>query len=128
MNVPALTLYYDGNCSLCRAQMSRLRTLDHGRRLAFTDIRAPEFSVQETGVSLEALGTEIHARTADGRMLAGLDTVVAAYSAVGRGWMVAPLRLRILRPLFAALYRSLARNRYRLSACADGVCKMAGKP
>ena len=45
-----------------------------------------------------------------------------------RGWMMAPLRVRMLRPLLAALYRGFARNRYRISgwlgrpACADGVC------
>jgi predicted DCC family thiol-disulfide oxidoreductase YuxK len=54
--------------------------------------------------------------------------MLAAYTAVGRGWMVAPLRLRVLRPLFSALYRGFARNRYRISgwlgqpACVDGVC------
>ncbi|OEZ60141.1 hypothetical protein [Duganella sp. HH105] len=42
--------------------------------------------------------------------------------------MMAPLRVRMLRPLLAALYRGFARNRYRISgwlgrpACADGVC------
>ena len=126
----ALTLYYDGNCPLCCAQMSRLRVWDKERRLAFTDIGAADFSPQSLGVSMEALNTEIHALTADGRLLVGIDSVVAAYVAVGRGWRVAPLRVRALRPLFSALYRCLARNRYRLSAwlgkpvCVDGVCRM----
>lgn len=127
MNRPALTLYYDGNCSLCRAQMRRFSALDHTSQLAFADIAAPEFSALEAGASLDAMRREIHARTADGRLLVGIDSLLAAYTAIGRGWRVAPLRLRILRPLFTALYRTLARNRYRLSACADGVCNMAGK-
>ena len=127
MSTPALTLYYDGNCGICRAQMSRLRERDRAGCLAFTDITAPGFSVLETGVSMAALSTEIHARTADGRLLVGIDSLVAIYTALGRGWWVAPLRWRMLRPLFSAMYRALARNRYRLSACADGICKMAGK-
>jgi predicted DCC family thiol-disulfide oxidoreductase YuxK len=124
----ALTLYYDGNCALCRAQMARLRRLDKAGRLGFIDIAAPDFLPEALGVSRQALGTEIHARTADGRLLAGLDSIIAAHAAVGRGWLVAPLRIGVLRPLFAALYRALARNRYRLSACADGACKIAGRP
>lgn len=127
MSTPALTLYYDGNCGICRAQMARLRQRDRAGRLAFMDIAAPDFRALEAGASLQALRTEIHVRSADGRLLAGIDSLVAIYTVLGRGWWVAPLRWRMLRPLFAAMYRALARNRYRLSACADGVCNMAGK-
>jgi len=71
---------------------------------------------------------EMHALTADGRLLVGIDSLLAAYTLLGRGWMVAPLRVRALRPVFSALYRGFARNRYRISAllgapaCKDGVC------
>jgi len=71
---------------------------------------------------------EMHALTADGGLLVGIDSLLAAYTLLGRGWMVAPLRVRALRPVFSALYRGFARNRYRISAllgapaCKDGVC------
>jgi predicted DCC family thiol-disulfide oxidoreductase YuxK len=127
MNAPALTLYYDGNCVFCRNETARLRRWDGAGRLAFADIAAPDFA-PPAGVDLEALNTEMHALTADGRLLVGIDSLLAAYTLLGRGWMVAPLRVRVLRPVFSALYRSFARNRYRVSAllgtpaCADGVC------
>lgn len=122
-----LTLYYDGNCGFCRDEISRLRGWDSARHLGFADIAAPDF-VPPPGASMQALGTEMHAQTADGRLLVGVDSLLAAYTLVGRGWMVAPLRVRCLRPLFAALYRGFARNRYRISgwlgrpACVDGAC------
>ncbi|TFW28059.1 thiol-disulfide oxidoreductase DCC family protein [Duganella callida] len=126
----ALTLYYDGHCSICSGQMARLRRLDVRGRLAFVDIAAPDFSPQSLGVSMEALNLEIHAATADGLLLTGIDSVIAAYRAVGLGWSVAALRVPLLRPVYAALYRGLARNRYRLSswlsgrpACANGTCR-----
>jgi predicted DCC family thiol-disulfide oxidoreductase YuxK len=125
----ALTLYYDGSCSICRAQVDRFRDWDKDARLAFIDIAAAEFSSQSLGVGMAALNAEIHGVDAAGTLLGGLDVLIAAYTAVGRGWRVAPLRIRALRPAYAALYRSLARNRYRLSAllnrrpaCADGAC------
>ncbi|WP_229215540.1 thiol-disulfide oxidoreductase DCC family protein [Duganella sp. CY15W] len=124
----ALTLYYDGNCRICRAQMARLRQQDKTGGLDFCDIAAADFSPSALGVSMAALNTEIHARTADGRLLTGIDCLVAAYIAIGRGWQVAPLRLPVLRPVFVAMYRALARNRYRLSACADGACTTARRP
>ncbi len=122
-----LTLYYDGHCGICRAEMSRLRGWDSANRLAFADIAAPGFA-PPPGASMQALDLEMHALTADGRLLVGIDSLLAAYTLVGRGWMVAPLRVRLLRPAFSAMYRCLARNRYRLStwlgkpACTDGAC------
>lgn len=124
---PELTLYYDGNCVICCKEMTRLRGWDGNGRLGFLDIAAPGFS-PPAGVDLRALNTEMHALAADGRLLVGIDSLLAAYTLVGRGWMVAPLRVRVLRPAFSALYRSFARNRYRLTAllgapaCTDGVC------
>lgn len=128
MDRAELTLYYDGDCAICRNEMARLRRWDRAGRLAYADIAAPGFSPLPTGVDLRALNTEMHALAADGRLLVGIDSLLAAYTLVGRGWMVAPLRVRLLRPAFAALYRGFARNRYRISAllgapaCADGVC------
>lgn len=123
----ALTLYYDGHCGFCRTEIARLRGWDHAHRLAFADIAAPDF-VPPPGTSMQALNSEMHALAADGRLLVGIDSLLAAYTLVGRGWVMAPLRVRMLRPLFAALYRGFARKRYRISgwlgrpACADGVC------
>jgi predicted DCC family thiol-disulfide oxidoreductase YuxK len=126
-----LTLYYDGHCGFCRAEMMRLRGWDRAGRIAFVDIAGAGFSPEPLGVSLQALNTELHARTADGRMLAGVDSILAAYTVVGQGWRVLPLRVAVLRPALSALYRGFARNRYRLSAwlgrsapaCEGGVCE-----
>ena len=131
MNGAELTLYYDGNCVFCRREIARLRRWDGARRLDFTDIAAPGFSSLPAGVDMQSLNTEMHALAADGRLLVGIDSLLAAYTLVGRGWMVAPLRVRALRPVLSSLYRRFARNRYRISAllggpaCKDGVC--AGK-
>ena len=126
-----LTLYFDGNCPFCAAEMQRLRLWNTVNRLGFIDISAPEFDPAPLGVDMGALDRELHSRTADGRMLVGIDSMLAAYTMVGRAWMVLPLRLRILRPFLSSLYRSFARNRYRFSRwmgyrpaarCEHGVC------
>jgi predicted DCC family thiol-disulfide oxidoreductase YuxK len=127
MNAPELTLYYDGNCGFCRAETTRLRRWDKASRLVFVDIAAPDF-MPPPGASLQALNIEVHAQTGDGRLLVGIDSLMAAYTLAGRGWLAAPLRMSVLRPIFSAIYRSFARNRYRISAwlgrpgCADGFC------
>ena len=126
----ALTLYYDGRCPFCIAAMRRLRQWDTAGRLAFTDIAAPGFDPAPLGADLAALNRELVARTGDGALLIGIDAMLAAYTLAGRGWMVWPLRVRILRPGLARAYRWFARHRYTVSrrlgmrpvACDDGVC------
>lgn len=132
----ALTLFFDGRCALCSAEMTRLHRWDRHHRLAFVDIARPDFSTTGLGVDLAALNTLMHSLTADGRLLVGIDSLLAAYTLTGRGWLVLPLRVPLLRPLLAHLYRLVARNRYRISAwfgyrpvpagCDDGVCRRTG--
>jgi predicted DCC family thiol-disulfide oxidoreductase YuxK len=127
----ALTLYFDGACPFCVKSMRQLRRWDRAGRLAFVDIAAPGFDPAPLGVDLAALNREVHGLTAEGAVIAGIDTMLAAYTLAGRGWLVWPLRVRLLRPALAGSYRWFARHRYAISrrlgmrmpdACSDGVC------
>jgi predicted DCC family thiol-disulfide oxidoreductase YuxK len=131
-----LTLYFDGLCPFCVKSMRQLMRWDRAGRLAFVDIAAPGFDPAPLGVDMAALNREVHGRTRDGKVVAGIDTMLAAYTLVGRGWLVWPLRVRLLRPALAGGYRWFARHRYAISkrlgmrlppACGDGVCDI-GNP
>lgn len=113
--MPALTLYYDGACAFCTNAMLTLRRRDRHGALAFVDIAEPGFADFPPGTDMAALNARVHAVTADGRVLSGLDSMQAAYSLVGMGWAVLPLRIRPLRPALAWAYDRFARNRYRVS-------------
>jgi predicted DCC family thiol-disulfide oxidoreductase YuxK len=134
MNTPALTLYFDGKCPFCTTEMGRLERWDRDHRLAFVDIATPGFDPAPLGADMAALNREMHSQAADGKVLVGIDSMIAAYSLVGRGWMVLPLRVPLLRPALAGLYRAFARNRYTMSrvlgykgkagpVCSGGVCQ-----
>ncbi len=138
---PALTLYFDGRCPFCRAEMDRLGTWDGAGKLAFVDIAGAGFDPAPLGADLAALNRELYSRTAAGQVLVGLDSMLAAYTLAGRGWLVWPLRVAPLRPPLATLYRAFARHRYTISRwlgykiapCKDGVCDignpfMKGRP
>jgi predicted DCC family thiol-disulfide oxidoreductase YuxK len=136
MNSPALVLYFDGKCAFCTAEMHRLGKWDTQRRLAFVDIAASGFDPAPLGVDLAALNRELHSQTSDGRVLSGIDSMLAAYTLAGRGWLVWPLRVPGLRGVLARLYRAFARNRYTLShwlgyrpapACDSNACSI-GNP
>lgn len=133
MSTAELTLFYDGNCPFCSAEMARLRNWNRAGRLAFVDIAEPGFDPAFLGVDMAALNRELHSLTAQGKVLVGIDSMLAAYTLAGKSWLVLPLRIRLLRPLLANLYRGFARNRYRFSRwlgyqpvprCDSGLCRM----
>jgi predicted DCC family thiol-disulfide oxidoreductase YuxK len=127
---PALTLYYDGKCAFCTREMMRLAGWDKHARLAFVDIAQPGFDPAFLGQTMADLNREMASQDADGWVRLGVDSMLAAYPLVGRGWLVWPLRVPVLRSVLAALYRLFARHRYTMSKllgvkvpdCSDGVC------
>src|SRR6476646_4420535 len=136
MSSSELTLYFDGNCPFCAAEMKRLRTWNTAGKLEFVDMTDPLFDPALLGVTMADLDRELHSRTASGIMLVGIDSMLAAYTLVGKAWLVWPLRIAFLRPVLTSLYRRFARNRYRFSrllgykqvvSCEDGVCR-SGNP
>jgi predicted DCC family thiol-disulfide oxidoreductase YuxK len=136
MSSTELTLYFDGNCPFCATEMARLRSWNRAGKLSFIDIADPGFEPSFLGVDAAALNRELHSRTSSGEILVGIDSMLAAYTLVGKGWLVFPLRVKLLRPLLAWMYRAFARNRYRFSRwmeykvverCVSGACHI-GNP
>jgi predicted DCC family thiol-disulfide oxidoreductase YuxK len=110
-----LTLYFDAACPMCRTEMASLRARDARGRLRFEDVRAPGF-VPPAGATVAAMLEAIHGRTADGRIVAGVETLRLAYAAVGLGWLAAPTAWPLLRGPSERAYRWIARHRYALPA------------
>ena len=110
-----LQLLYDGACPICSLEMRRLSSLDGGRRLECLDIAAPGFDPARYGTTMPALMDRMHAIAPDGRLLAGMDAIRAAYSAVGLGWLLAATRLPVVSRLADRVYLAFARNRYAIS-------------
>lgn len=109
-----LTLFYESACPLCNAEMNNLMLRDTEGHLRFTDVSAPDFTDVPAGVTMQDLLDLIHARTADGRVLKGVEVFRLAYEAVGLGWVSAAMRMPLLRPLAEWGYPILARNRHRI--------------
>ena len=106
-----LTLYYDGSCPLCLAEMRNLMVRNTAGHLAFVDASAEGFSPPE-GATQAAMMRLLHAQAADGQWLSGVAVFVAMYEAVGLSWVSRALNLRWLRPLADACYPWVARSRY----------------
>ncbi|MBL8384542.1 MAG: DUF393 domain-containing protein [Burkholderiales bacterium] len=109
-----LTLYFDGSCILCRAEMENLRQRDARGLLRFIDISPRDFERTPVGVTRDDLMARIHATRADGGLVVGVDVFRLAYRAVGLGWVARITEWPGLRALAEGLYPWLARYRHRL--------------
>lgn len=129
MNPPGwqVKVLYDGECPLCMREIRFLKARDRKGRIAFEDIAAPGFDPAPYGLDAATVMARIHGVLPDGRIVEGVEVFRRLYEQVGLGWLLAPTRWPLLRPIFDAAYRAFARNRLRLTgrsepACADAHC------
>jgi len=107
------TLYYDGQCSLCAAEIDALREM-RGAGLALVDIHeAPPAAAKTDSPSPDELLRTLHLRRADGRWLRGADANVAAWEGTRRGRLLRVLRWPVLRHAVDLVYALWAHWRYR---------------
>ena len=104
------TLYYDGACPLCTAEIRRLSKLCDPD-LYLMDIHSAENTDSLPG--RDALLRNLHYIRADGEVLTGIDANVAAWQHTRFGVLWRWLRWSWLRPLTSRVYALWARRRFR---------------
>lgn len=102
-----------------------LRRRDRRARLRFEDIAAPGFDPSRYGLDAARVMRRMHGVLPEGRVVEGMEVFRRAYAAVGLGWLLAPSRWPLLRPLFDRAYAIFARNRLRWTG-REGACPDAG--
>ncbi len=126
-----LKLLYDGDCPFCRREVAWLERRDRAGRLATEDIAALGFDPSRYGLTREEVTSSLHGIRDDGTIVRGMDAVRAAYRAAGLGWLLAPTRLPVVKPVTDRLYKLFARNRVRLGRlagrCPEGTCAFGHK-
>lgn len=142
-----LTLFYDGSCPLCSAEIRNLRLRDTGARLRFVDCSPAGFVSPIPGSTQADLMQQMHGLGAQGQVLRAVELFEAAYRAVGLAWVSRLLAHPLVRPIAERAYPWVARHRHRLphpliqglferaarraaqraaqASCGDGVC---GRP
>lgn len=116
-----LTVYFDGYCPLCVAEMNQLRRLNAAGHLQFEDIHAPDFSLRFPRINPEAANRILHAEYADGTLIQGLDVTHQIWRAVNQKRWLVILRWPIMRRFADIAYRLFARHRYTISYLLTGV-------
>lgn len=121
-----MTVYYDGSCPLCTAEIGHYRKLDTAGAVAFADVSLPAGDPGPDLARSDAMA-RFHVRTPDGRLLSG----AAAFAAL---WRTMPGPWRVLghvagwRPVTAVLegvYRAFLPIRPALSRT---FARFSGRP
>ena len=104
------TLYYDGRCPLCTAEMCKLKELA-GPKLQLVDIHElpDNTSLPARHVMLERL----HLQDRNNVLLTGLDANVAAWQHTRFGFLWRWLRWPLVKPFADFVYNRWAALRYR---------------
>ena len=85
MNIPELTIYYDGSCPLCRREIAFYRRRPGADLLNWVDVSAG-LPLGE-GLSCDAAMRRFHVREASGRLLSGGAAFARLWRALP-GWRV----------------------------------------
>ncbi|MEY4727096.1 MAG: hypothetical protein RLZ36_1723 [Pseudomonadota bacterium] len=112
---PELTLYYDGQCPLCVAEVTFLQSRNTTGQLAFVDITQADFAQAEHHISCEAAMAQIHGRTADGQVLVGVPVFAAAYKLAKLPVLAWLLSRSWLMPVLQPSYVLFAKHRQAIS-------------
>ncbi|WP_263079015.1 DUF393 domain-containing protein [Endozoicomonas sp. Mp262] len=110
-----VTLFYDGDCPICVKEIRWLQSLNGQHKLIFENIKAEDFPQRHPELPIANLDKLLHARLGNERIVKGVDATLAAWEAVGQGWMLSPLRWPLFSTAANIAYEYFARNRHRLA-------------
>lgn len=116
-----ITVFYDGACSMCVAQMHKFREMDSQKRLIFVDISRPDFNQGASGLAGEPIERYIYVRDSSGHLARGVDAFIFMWMATDRKFLAWFVSLPIITQVGKFVYRLISRLRY-LSGRKKDVC------
>ncbi|HEV2397450.1 MAG TPA: MBL fold metallo-hydrolase [Candidatus Sulfotelmatobacter sp.] len=123
---PAYRVLYDGQCEICQACVAWLKTLDHHNKTLALPIGAEVLSAVDSRLKLDECLRQLHVVTPQGEILVSWDAVASLARLFPSTWIIGTLgRWFPFRNFGRLLYRFVATNRYSLSKCRGGVCRVA---
>lgn len=113
--LPELTLYYDGQCPLCQAEIHFLQSRNGNGKLDFVDVTESSFEASTHQISCEAAMAQIHGRLSNGQILVGVPVFARAYQLADLPLLAWVLSRTWLQPLLGPAYVLFAKHRHTLS-------------
>lgn len=115
---PKTTVYYDGSCPLCTAEIGHYRSREGGDQLCFVDVSRADVDLG-SGLGRDAAMRRFHVRLTDGTLASGARGFVAVWDTLPRWrWAARFARLPGVMPLLDGAYRVFLPIRPALSRLA----------
>lgn len=115
------TVLYDGQCEICLAGVSWLRSLDPRGLVDCIPIEPRLLPSLHPSLRFEDCMRELHVLTSDGRIYVGWDALAALARLFPFTWFLGALgTVPLFRWLGRRLYRLVAANRYQVEQVSRG--------
>lgn len=106
------SVYYDGGCPLCRAEIATYQQTAGGDTLAWVDAQACGVAELGSGLDRSNALARLHVRRADGTLLQGAAAFAEIWSALpGWRWLARLARLPFVLPILDVAYTGFLRIR-----------------
>ncbi len=123
---PAYRVLYDGQCEICQACVSWLKALDHQNKTICLPISADVLPTVDARLNLDECLRQLHVVTPEGEIHVGWDAVACLARLFPPTWLIGAVGQRFpFRNVGRWLYGFVAKNRYSLSKCRGGACRIA---
>jgi predicted DCC family thiol-disulfide oxidoreductase YuxK len=110
-----LTLFYDGACPLCQAEIQFLSRRNQAGLLDFVDINSERFDADSIGISCEQALAAMYGQYANGVLIQGVAVFPEAYRRADLPFLAWMFSRKILQPILQMGYRFFAKNRHAIS-------------
>jgi predicted DCC family thiol-disulfide oxidoreductase YuxK len=114
-NLQKLTLFYDGACPLCQAEILFLSGRNQADLLGFVDINSTAYDPLKVGVSCEEALAAMYGQYADGTLINGVTVFPEAYRRADLPRLAWIFSRKSMQPVLKMGYRFFANNRHAIS-------------
>jgi predicted DCC family thiol-disulfide oxidoreductase YuxK len=114
-NLPKLTLFYDGACPLCQAEILFLSGRNQANLLEFIDINSEKYDPLKVGVSCEEALAAMYGQYADGTLINGPAVFPEAYRRANLPTLAWLFSRKTVQPALQIGYQFFAKNRHAIS-------------
>ena len=133
MNSAKLTIFFDGECPLCKREINFLQSRNKKGFLSFIDINTSDFYLDlKYGITYKQAMERIHAFKSDGSLIKDIKVFQEAYTLIGLGWIYAPTKLPIFDKFIEFIYGIWAKYRLKLTfrpsiekLCTEKDCELS---
>ena len=116
---------YDEQCEVCQAGVSWLKVLDHDKRIIAHPIDPDTIQRIHPDLKIESCLRELHVVTPDNQVVVGADAVILLAKLFPETRVIGAITgAPGMRDISKILYRLVALNRYALSKCRGGACRV----